>query len=256
MYAREMRHGLLFRHTHATTLGLVLISAFAGFNIDRESDFAWMWGLCCFGHGALICVFIPVFFSSLFTKESALGNLDMLLMTSLSPQEIARGKMYAAASRVGTLLLISLAANTVMFLLLAPRLKAGFVLAVMTGQITICVCAALVLVATMWASILSKRSGAAIITSFALSFLSLFGAITLIVILSITSRVSPDDSLIYLSPVSACGVIMEGLVRRPDDTSLAGWIVSMAMHTLAVYALYIGAIRCYASRVSTKRFHY
>jgi ABC-type transport system involved in multi-copper enzyme maturation permease subunit len=253
MYAREMRHGLLFRHTHATTLGLVLISAFAGFNIDRESDFAWMWGLCCFGHGALICVFIPVFFSSLFTKESALGNLDMLLMTSLSPQEIARGKMYAAASRVGTLLLISLAANTVMFLLLAPRLKAGFVLAVMTGQITICVCAALVLVATMWASILSKRSGSAIITSFTLSFLSLFGALILIVIFSIISREPPpsNDWLIGLSPVSAYGVIMESLVRQPDDTPFAGWVASMAMHTLAVLGLYVGAILCYSSRVST-----
>ncbi len=92
MYAREIRHGLLFRHIHATILGLLVISVIAGFNIDRESDFIPMWGLCSFGHGALICLFIPIFFSSLFTKESALGNLDMLLMTSLTANQIARGK--------------------------------------------------------------------------------------------------------------------------------------------------------------------
>lgn len=138
-----------------------------------------------------------------------------------------------------------------MFLLFYPGLKAGVVLTVLTGQLTICVCAALVLVATMWASILSKRSGAAIITSFTLSFLSLYGAITLIVILSITSRVVLDESFLYLSPVSAYGMIMEPLVSWPNDTSLAGWVVSMAIHSFAVYGLYIGAIHCYAERVST-----
>jgi hypothetical protein len=71
------------------------------------------------------------------------------------------------------------------------------------------------------------------------------------VILSITSRVSPDDWLTYLSPVSAYGSMMGRLVIRPDDTSLAGWVVSMAMHSFAVYVLYIGAIRCYSARVST-----
>ena len=252
MYAREMRCGLLLRRTSTVRLTYIfmlllwIISASTGFIMDGRSNFDELWAMCLFGHGLLICGFIPAFFANLFTKENELANLDMLLMTSLTPEEIAKGKMYAAMRRVGMFLISSLAANSILFnhaynwQLGLPRMLAG--------QFTLCLCVALVLVATMWASILSKRTGPSIIASFIFSYISLFGVVTLVIIFAFTFDANPGDSWVYLSPVMAYAWIID-----MDVEISAAWFVSIAIHSFAVYALYEGAIRRFAAGVSTKQ---
>ncbi len=260
MYAREMRCGLLLRRTNSVrltyvfVLGLLLISASSALSVDdRTSSYAFeeRWALCLLGHGALICAFIPAFLANLFTKENELANVDMLLMTSMTPEEIAKGKMYAAIRRVGTFLISSIAANSIMLRL--AYIRDENIQSVLAGQFTLCLCAALVLVATMWASILSKRTAPAIIASFVFSFLSLFGVLILFAVVFVTLDINfPGDPWAYLSPVFAFMKAFDGPSRR-TGTIPPGWFVSMAIHSFAVYVLYKGAIRRYAARVSTKR---
>lgn len=260
MYAREMRCGLLLRRTSSVrltyvfVLGLLLISASTALSVDdRSSSYAFeeSWALCLLGHSVLICAFIPAFLANLFTKENELANLDMLLMTSMAPEEIAKGKMYAAIRRVGMVLISSIAANSIMLRL--AYIRDENIQIVLAGQFTLCLCAALVLVATMWASILSKRTAPAIIASFVFSFLSLFGVLILFAVVFVTLDISfPSDPWAYLSPVFAYIEVFEDLSMQTGPIP-PGWFVSMAIHSFAVYALYKGAIRHYAARVSTKR---
>jgi ABC-type transport system involved in multi-copper enzyme maturation permease subunit len=239
------------RLTYAFVLGLWVISAFAALNVDSERDFELSWLLCLIGHGALICAFIPAFLANLFAKENELANVDMLLMTSMTPEEIAKGKMYAAIRRVGTFLIGSIAANSIM-LRLAYAWDQSIPL-VVAGQFTLCLCAALVLVATMWASILSKRTAPAIIASFVFSALSLCGVLILFAVVFATLGINfPPDPWAYLSPVFAYIEVFDDRTRRQGPIP-EGWFACMAIHALAVCGLYIRAIRYYAARVSTKR---
>jgi hypothetical protein len=123
---------------------------------------------------------------------------------------------------------------------------------VLVGQLTLCLCVALVLVATMWASILSKRTGPAIIASFIFSYLSLFGPLSLIMIYTFTSDGRHvDDTWLNVSPVFSYGQFVYQWEWHRVISS--AWSLSMSIHSFAVYALYKGVIRHYAARVSTKR---
>jgi ABC-type transport system involved in cytochrome c biogenesis permease component len=256
MYAREMRCGLLLRRTNSVRLtyifmiGLFFVSTLSSFAMSTPRDFSEWWMVCLLGHGVLICGFIPAFFANLFTKENELANLDMLLMTSLTPEEIAKGKMYSAIRRAGTFLISSIAANSILFFQ-AYKWGVNFRI-VLVGQLTLCLCVALVLVATMWASILSKRTGPAIIASFIFSYLSLFGPLSLIMIYTFTSDGRHvDDTWLNVSPVFSYGQFVYQWEWHRVISS--AWSLSMSIHSFAVYALYKGVIRHYAARVSTKR---
>jgi hypothetical protein len=257
MYAREMRCGLLLRRTNSVRLtyifmiGLFFVSTLSSFAMSTSRDFSDWWMVCLLWHGILICGFIPAFFANIFPKENELANLDMLLMTSLTPEEIAKGKMYSAIRRAVTFLISSIAANSIIYF---QAYNWGVNLwIVLAGQLTLCLCVALVLVATMWASILSKRTGPAIIASFIFSYLSLFGPVTLLIIYGFTFgwQHLNDIWVNVLSPVFSYRWFVYEWER--NSVISYAWIVSMAIHSFAVYALYKGVIRHYAARVSTKR---
>lgn len=193
-------------------------------------------------HGALIAYFIPTRIAAVFTREHEQENFDMLRMTLLKPGEIVGGKFRAGLHIIFALMLSSVAGNFFLWrdALLYGRGNEAFKVLV-TGHISIFVCALVALTVTIWASIIAKRTATAIVMSYGLVVMA-FGGVLFIVMMAMVQARIPEEvwkfCVTVLSPVSGyIYAVVEG--REFND---AAWMVNIVVFTLGSFFLYLTAV--------------
>lgn len=234
MMVRELRWGLLNRGTRMVRIFywsfivyffLGVISSTMG---GAGTMLSWM-----LVQNILTVLMAPALMANTLTKEYELGNLDMLRMTLLRPREIILGKLFAGALSMSPALLAAVISAVPVILLGIRNWDMIF-----AGYVTLLVGALLSLSIGLASSLMTKRTTAALATSYALT-LFVFVGVDLALDRGwayyrreLAFERSDSEALrIALSPIMA-------LVRNTEDSryQLAGvnlgpWAVSMAIAT-------------------------
>jgi len=252
---KELRWGFLRRRSLATRLSVVffLISmAISTFTAVESVSRGWTEILMLsLVQGAVVCAFIPVFLSHLFPKEIDRGNLDMLRMTLLSPEDVAKGKYQAGLRMAGWLMVLTVIADLpILFVALASgygRVTWMFI----SGVVSLTVCLLLTLGVTMRISVMVRRTGPAIVASLIGSVLALFGAMMVGFLLAATFDVNlrsdrgPGLFISYTSPVMA--YVYESGLERIAWRHLY-WALNVIVFLFLSLALRRRAFNYYAQR--------
>ena len=163
MLVREFRWGLFGKETrfirafYLSFVFFAITGVVATIMVDGAA--AWMWMVI-----AVILMLIPAFVGNTFAKEYELGNVDMLRMTVLRPGEIVEGKMLAGAMSIGPLfgaVLLAVLPTTITILV-----REASVLPVLTGFVSLCVCAFLMISLSLSISSSTRRTAIAVIGSY------------------------------------------------------------------------------------------
>jgi hypothetical protein len=178
VFVRELRWGLPGRASTLLYVGyivfLVSLAALGVFALDNTDSLT---GVYTAGMLILIlsCLLTPLMLANTFTKEYEGNRIDMLRMTLMLPAEITLGKFLG-----GVLMVVPLAALGLALILVAALFAAlghGF------GALWLAAAAAVAFVVTTWlclsvsmlASLIAKRTGSALLLSYALCVALLFG---------------------------------------------------------------------------------
>jgi len=214
--------------------------ALAEFGGNEAQNFAV---IAIFLHGLLITYFIPTRMAAVFAREHEQENFDMLRMTLLTPGEIVGGKFRAGLHIVLTLTISSVAGNLPLWgNALVYRGREEPIATLITGHISIFVCALVALTVTIWASIIAKRTATAIVTSYGFVVMALGGVLFIVVMfigwLTRFGNNFPEEMLIILSPVS--GYMYAVMDRR--EINVAAWLTNIVVFTVGSYSLYLPAV--------------
>ncbi|MFP4501325.1 MAG: ABC transporter permease [Candidatus Hydrogenedentota bacterium] len=180
MRLRELRFGLLGRSTTLVRIFYV----FVAFDMLLFSLGAleWQYESELLGMGMMLSmsaavVFGPALLAALFTREYTQGNLDMLRMTLLSPDEVLAGKLAGAAVNFLAMLLpavvVGMGVTIVAMHLGAFVTWLSVLTALLIGTITLAVVGACVLSFTLTGALFTRRTVPSFVASYALCALLL-----------------------------------------------------------------------------------
>jgi hypothetical protein len=252
MYRSEVQWSLLTRPAGRRSLFLFLSLFFVAvlllFDFMFASDDGVMsWAMA---HLALICLLSPIMSANTLTKESELGNLDMLRVTLLRPRDIVWGKTHAAFTGVCSVLAVTFLSSLLALPLVWDISRGPEILLV--GFVTVVVCASLLVCFGILASAVVKRSTTAVVLGYASSLVYIFlllpawwGAMEIArdIDREFGVRVFPGtgnrvaEVLQGLSPVHAFWELLDGTGHGPYAYLMAQWVISMAANGLLCFLL-------------------
>jgi ABC-type transport system involved in multi-copper enzyme maturation permease subunit len=186
MLVKELRWGTMGRTTilirvfYTSFIVLLIASAFVLINtiyVTARMDYNLAIFTLLMIQMCLTVTIAPALIANALTKEYEIGNIDMLRLTLLSPQEIVLGKLLAGAVCLSPVLLAAFLAG--LPLLFVALFFQGAFAVLFTGYITLLVCALVSLSLGLLASLLTRRTGASIVLSYFLSIL-IFGGLALL----------------------------------------------------------------------------
>ena len=190
-------------------------------------------------HGILICCLVPTFLAGSFTRERELRSLDMLRMTLITPRQVVRGKFFAGLRLALGLSLISFMGNAPIFL--QTWLLDGPMGALLAGHVSLFICALLSANLALFASVITKQTSTAVVTSFCFILFAYFGVSILSLLVYATARGRVGNDLfqflyVFTSPVIGYFVTMGNAGRRFEfDFAWFANVVEFMFVILLVY---------------------
>jgi len=188
----------------------------------------------------LTVIIAPTLLANALTKEYELGNVDMLRMTLLTPRDIVLGKVVAGAVSLSPLILAALLSSAP--LVFVGLFFPGCLSLLLTGYVTLLVCAFVSLSLGLFASSITRRTGASVVLSYLFNIMVL-GGFTFICLLISDAIRSPPYSLAplpservghFLSPIAAfwAGSLYYRHWRLGDSALNWYWLGNVATFTL------------------------
>lgn len=239
---RELRWGILDR---ATTLIRVFYVAFlvylfiggagffTGLSGRHNYGFALGWMLTQIAGTVLVA---PAVLANTFTREYEAGNMDMLRMTLLRPFEIVVGKLFAGVTAVAPLVLAAIGSA----IPLLPKITEYLEL-LLTGYLTLLLCAAVCLALSLFASLLTTHTTTALVLSYLFTFFAFLGSWVLFTLLPVD-----DTSLFALlkSPIQVFAETASDHQGRELFTSL--WVGNQTLFWALAALLVAVAVQGFA----------
>jgi ABC-type transport system involved in multi-copper enzyme maturation permease subunit len=211
-----------------------------------SNDIVMVWIMV---HLTLISLLSPIMSANTITRESELGNLDMLRMTLLKPRDIVCGKLHAGFKGVQPILTVTMVSSLAVFPAVHGVEQGTEVF--LTGLLTVVVCAALLVSFGVLASAVVKRSTTAVVLAYASSMTYIyllmpgwFGAVDVLKNIAreynirIDTRIDEgavSEILEGLSPVYAFWELFAG--RDPHSELMAQWMASMVANGFLCFLL-------------------
>ena len=179
----------------------------------------------------LVLLLGPLLMAPGFAKEHERGNIDMLRTTLLAPYQILDGKLAAGLIELAPLLLAMGISGCLVFLLVA--VSGHSVGTIVACYPTLAVALWVSLCAGLFASLMTRRTGVAIILSYGAMLLLLGGAVGVAVIIDMTTSGQGrfPDFLWFLSPVTAYGYCVVNAAWL-SVAAVLGWLVSLVVFFL------------------------
>lgn len=247
MLVREMRWGMFNR---GTTLVRLFYCAFVVYFFSgavastdaRSFDTMGRWMLVQI---AMTIVAAPALTANVFTKEHELRNIDMLRMTMLRPGEIILGKLFALCVSVAPLVAAAIISCLPLIFLGARNWT---MLGVGYGTLLVCVFLSISL--ALAASLVVRRTSAALVLGYVLSVISFVGLWLAAAVLG-----ADDDFASLLSPVGAYirSADLGVYVRPSEGIRLGYWAFAMAMWLFITATLVGGSITLFRRYRMTDR---
>jgi len=247
MLVREMRWGMFNR---GTTLIRLFYCAFVVYffsgavaSVDARSyDTMGRWMLVQI---AMTIVAAPALTANVFTKEHELRNMDMLRMTLLRPGEMILGKLFALCVSVAPLVAAAILSCLPLIFLGARNWT---MLGVGYGTLLVCVCLSISLALT--ASLVTRRTSAALVLAYVLSLISFVG-----LWLAATALGADEDFASMLSPVGAYirSADLGFYVGQPAEIRLGYWAFAMAIWLSVTGTMVAGSIALFRRYRMTDR---
>lgn len=250
MLVREVRWGLMNRGTMLVrlfyvSLGVYFFGAATMLTLRARGTDIRPWIVAQIV--MTLCV-SPALLANAFTKERELSNFDMLRMTLLRGRDIVYGKLFSGAVTLAPVVVAAILSIIPLYAMAGLR----DIDAVVTGYVTLVVCACLALSLSLLGSLVAARTSAAIAFSYgfvAVAFIGAwFGGATLADWFDPGREGAGADMAMFISPITAYLNSVDYQAGSRDYEIHYGYWLANTAATITVSLLCIRFIAWYFER--------
>ncbi|MEW6351367.1 MAG: ABC transporter permease subunit [Thermodesulfobacteriota bacterium] len=252
LYVRELRWGqicsakTLVRFGYSSVLLFILMAIFHGIAYSYTQPPHSIGRILHF-HMIFVALVGPAVLAGAFTRELENDTLDTLRMTTLTPDELVTGKLYAGMAALAPVLGASLLTSLAMVAVVGLTWESltDFV----TGYVSLGVCVLLAVAVGLLASVLTKRTTVATVLGYGLALLFFVGGSAIAAWLDAALGVSDVSSGIgeRFSPLFAYGAHLYD--RTGNSVLTRDWAANVLVFGTLGYGMIEVARRQFAARL-------